>query len=83
VAVAAVALLGTLSWGARIGLIVVVLLAVVGFELWSRRAQIADEIAAEQAAQQTETQTQPQAALETEPQTAPQTEPPALPGAPS
>jgi type VI protein secretion system component VasK len=54
VAVAAVALLGKLSWGARIGLIVLVVLLVVGYELWSRRAQIADEIAAEQANQQAE-----------------------------
>ncbi len=50
VALGAIALLTKLSWPQRIGLAVIVLLLVVGYELWTRRGQIAAEIAQQQAA---------------------------------
>jgi len=50
VALGAIALLGKFSWPQRIGLAVAVLVIVVGYELWTRRGQIAAEITQQQAA---------------------------------
>ena len=71
VALGAVALLGKLSWPQRIGLAVIVVVLVVGYELWIRRGQIAAEIAQQQAAEAANQPASGQPALPAQPPQAP------------
>ena len=50
-ALALVALLGKMTWGVRIGLLVVVAVAAVAVLLWSKRGEIADQMAQDRAEQ--------------------------------
>jgi lysylphosphatidylglycerol synthetase-like protein (DUF2156 family) len=50
VALGVIALFTRLSWAQRIGLALVVVVLVVGYELWTRRGKIAADIREQQAA---------------------------------